>query len=58
MPQSKKLNNGYIVFSPFRSLVNYKEIHKKTAETKGVNNEFMASKTLTSARKILAGLKK
>lgn len=34
-------------------LANYKEMHKGTANSKGVIAEFMAAKTLTEARKIL-----
>lgn len=34
-------------------LANYKEMHKGTANSKGVIKEFMAAKTLTECRKIL-----
>jgi len=43
------------VYSPFRSLKNYKEIHAKTAREKGVYVEFMSALTLTSARRLLFG---
>ena len=41
-----------------RSLTNYKEQHKGTAESKGVYKEFMSAKTLTIARRILSGQKR
>lgn len=40
-----------------RSLKNYQAMHAKTAQDKGVYNEFMAANTLTKARKILWGTK-
>jgi hypothetical protein len=51
----KKLANGCEVLYPFRSLKNYKEVNKKTAESKGVLKSFLSAPTLTSAKKILAG---
>jgi hypothetical protein len=57
MSQIKKLENGYYVYSPFRSLKNYKEMHRKTADQKGVSKEFQAAATLTAARRILFGVK-
>lgn len=41
-----------------RSLTNYKQMHANTANDKGVYKEFMASKTLTAAKKILHGMKR
>jgi len=41
-----------------RSLDNYKKMHAKTAEDKGVDKEFHSAKTLTKARKILFGYKR
>lgn len=41
-----------------RSLENYKEMHKETADRNGVIREFLAARTLTQARKILFGEKK
>jgi len=40
-----------------RSLNNYKAQHAKNAKAKGVYAEFMATTTLTRARKILFGVK-
>lgn len=37
---------------------NYKEMHKGTAQNKGVLKEFLAANTLTEMRKILWGGKK
>lgn len=42
----------------FRSLENYKQMHVKTAESKGCLDLFMKARTLTEARKILFGVKK
>lgn len=41
-----------------RSLPNYKAMHQKTAESKGVLREFNSASTLTQAKKILFGYKK
>ena len=41
-----------------RSLTNYKSMHSKTADSKGVGEQFRAARTLTQARKILFGFKK
>jgi hypothetical protein len=43
------------VLSPFRSLTNYKALHKKRAQEKKVEAEFMSAQTLTQARRILFG---
>ena len=43
------------VYSPFRSLANYKAMHAKTAKEKGVYAEFVEAQTLTRARRILFG---
>lgn len=43
--------------TPFRSLMNYKEMHEKTAKDKGVYEAFVAATTLTRARGILFGFK-
>ena len=40
-----------------RSLSNYKKQHEGTAKTRGVYEELMKAKTLTSARRILFGTK-
>lgn len=37
---------------------NYKEMHRGTAQNKGVLKEFLAAQTLTEMRKILWGMKK
>jgi len=42
----------------FRSLTNYKLMHRATAQKKGVVNELRDAQTLTEARKILFGHKK
>ena len=39
-------------------LNNYKEMHKGTAKDKNCYEEFMATKTLTQAKKVLFGVKK
>jgi hypothetical protein len=44
-----------VVYSPFRSLQNYKEMHRGTAKTKGVEAALMAAPTLTQARRIVFG---
>ena len=41
------------VWYPFRSLENYKAMHKERAKKMGVLEEFLAAQTLTSARKIV-----
>lgn len=41
-----------------RSLSNYKSMHAKTAESRGVTKELEKAQTLTQARKILFGYKK
>lgn len=41
-----------------RSLDNYKSQHRKTAENKGVLEQFLKTKTLTEARKVVFGYKK
>lgn len=41
------------VWYPFRSLVNYKDMHRKRAEKMGVLKEFEAAPTLTRARRIV-----
>lgn len=41
-----------------RSLDNYKQQHRNTSESKGVQKEFMLAKTLTQAKKILFGYKR
>lgn len=41
-----------------RSLSSYKALHRKTAENRGVTREFERAQTLTSARKVLFGLKR
>lgn len=41
-----------------RSLSNYKDMHRSTAENKGVLKEFLNAKTLTEARKVAFGLKR
>lgn len=40
-----------------RSLENYKAMHTKTAENKGVGAAFRAAKTLTEAKKLAFGYK-
>ena len=39
-------------------LANYKKMHTKTAEQKGCAKEFLETKTLTQARKVLWGMKR
>lgn len=41
-----------------RSLENYKAIHAKTAEQKGVSHELQNARTLTAAKKVVFGIKK
>jgi hypothetical protein len=41
-----------------RNLENYKALHAKTAEDKGVGAALKAAKTLTQARKIVFGYKR
>ena len=41
-----------------RNLSNYKAMHKKTAEDRGVAKELAKAQTLTAARKIVFGLKR
>jgi len=43
------------VYTPFRSLSNYKALHGQRAKQKGVYAEFIAAETLTRARRILFG---
>ena len=56
---SKKNKNQkttkYKVGNIFRSLPNYKEMHKQTAEKKGCAAAFSKARTLTQAKKILWG---
>ncbi len=42
---------------PFRKLKSYKTMHHATAREKGVIEDFLDSRTLTEARKILFGVK-
>jgi hypothetical protein len=58
MSDNLKFVKGKVVYSPFRSLENYKEMHKKTAESKGVASALAQAKTLTQARIILFGKKR
>lgn len=41
-----------------RNLENYKGMHAKYAESKGISNELRSAKTLTQARKVVFGYKK
>lgn len=41
-----------------RNLKNYKSMHHNTARERGVLEQFFLAKTLTEAKKILAGIKK
>lgn len=41
-----------------RSLDNYKSMHARTAESRGVGEQLRSAKTLTQARKIVFGYKK
>lgn len=43
------------IYYPFRSLTNYKEIHRGLAKKKGVSAEFESADTLTRARRLLFG---
>ena len=52
------MNNPNKAPKVFRSLDNYKKLHTKTAEAKGVAREFAAAPTLTAARRVLFGLGK
>ncbi len=58
--KSKKDDSFYRPESKWfgRSLENYKSMHAKLAQDKGVEREFQESRTLTQARKILFGYKK
>lgn len=51
--KQKPLVNGGWVLYPFRSLTNYKAMHKERARKMGVLEQFMAARTLTRARKIV-----
>ena len=45
-------NELYVLY-PFRSLTNYKAMHRNRAKDKGVLEEFLAAPTLTRAKKIV-----
>jgi hypothetical protein len=51
-PEIKKIESTWCG----RSLKNYLNMHKQTAEDRGCLGRFLASKTLTEARKVLRGL--
>lgn len=53
-PQIKKESKKE-TWWPFRSLTNYKAIHKATAEARGCGQAFQEARTLTEARRILRG---
>lgn len=47
--------NEKFVLCPFRNLENYKKLHRKLAEKKKVEADFMSAHTLTRARRVLFG---
>jgi hypothetical protein len=55
MPITSKKEKQKETWWPFRSLANYKAIHRKTAEEKGCGRAFQEAPTLTQARKVLRG---
>ena len=50
----KTTENGWLG----RSLDNYKQMHRKSAESRGNLKEFLAATTLTQARKLAFGMKR
>jgi hypothetical protein len=50
--KDEKGKERYVLY-PFRSLTNYKAMHRKRAEKMEVLQEFLAAPTLTRARKIV-----